>query len=194
MLENEVLTVIKERRSIREFLPKVIDDEVLNTILEAGLYAPSAAGRQSPIFVVTKNSATNQKLGEINFSILQSIMDKRPAVDANAPALEPTAKQSSFYQAPVVISIFAPKDWYNFTIDCAVAAENMMLAAQSLGVSSCMIARAKETFETKAGLEFKKAWGIQDDCEGKIHVLLGYSNDFETKAKPRKTERIITIE
>ena len=63
-LENEILTVIKERRTIREFLPKAIEEEGLNIILEVG---SSVAEKQSLIFVVSKNLLTNKNSERLIF-------------------------------------------------------------------------------------------------------------------------------
>ena len=144
---NEVMNTILHRRSVRKYQPKQITDEELDRILTAGEYAPCAGGRQSPVFVVCQDAVLNRELGEINLGVLRAISDKRPGMkpgENNAPkklGLEP-GKVSAFHNAPTVITVFAPKDWYNFTLDCAVAAENMMLAADALGIGSCLIARS----------------------------------------------------
>jgi nitroreductase len=196
---NEVIKNIISRRSIRKFQSRQIEEDTLNEILLAGAYGPSAGGRQSPVFAVCQNQQINEELGKINFEILKQIMDKRPPMDPKAKtqekpkAMDFSSVNSAFQGAPTVITLFAPKDWYNFTIDCAVSAENMMLAANSLGIASCMIARAQETFETDFGKKLKAEWGIDDIYEAKIHVILGYQDGETPEPKPRKDDRIIRI-
>ena len=56
-MENELLKLIKERRSIRSYLPKQISDEELDAVLEAGTYAPTAMGAQSPVIVAVQDPA-----------------------------------------------------------------------------------------------------------------------------------------
>lgn len=195
---NEVINTILHRRSVRKYQPKQITDEELDMILTAGEYAPCAGGRQSPVFVVCQDAALNRELGEINLGVLRAISDKRPGMkpgENNAPkklGLEP-GRVSAFHDAPTVITVFAPKDWYNFTLDCAVAAENMMLAADALGIGSCLIARAEETFATERGKEVQAAWGLDETYEAKLHVLLGYSAEEPRAAKPRRDGRRILV-
>ena len=195
---NEVMNTILHRRSVRKYQQKQITDEELDRILTAGEYAPCAGGRQSPVFVVCQDAVLNREFGEINLGVLRAISDKRPGMkpgENNAPkklGLEP-GKVSAFHNAPTVITVFAPKDWYNFTLDCAVAAENMMLAADALGIGSCLIARAEETFATERGKEVQSAWGLDETYEAKLHVLLGYSAEEPRTAKPRRDGRRILV-
>lgn len=195
---NPVIETIIHRRSIRKFTERQLSQEHLDLILRAGEYAPCAGGRQSPIFAVCQDKELNHELGLINMEKLREIMDIRPPMAPGEKGTAPkmdlgTEPRSAFNNAPTVITIFAPKDWYNFTIDSAVAAENMMIAADSLGVASCMIARALETFATQRGREIQAQWGISAEYEAKIHVLLGYAAAPNPEPKPRKEGRILII-
>jgi nitroreductase len=195
---NGVIENIISRRSIRKFAARQIEEKLLEEILLAGSYAPNAGGRQSPLIVVCQNEKINNELGEINFEANRQITN-RPVDPGTTKAPEPSqtaatvVSGNAFYGAPTVITIFAPKDWYNFTIDCAVAAQNMILAAHSFGIASCIIARAKETFETEAGKKYKHEWNIEDMYEGKIHVLLGYGEGEIPAAKARREGNVVII-
>jgi nitroreductase len=193
---NDIIQNIVTRRSIRKFQAKQVDEECLKDILLAASYAPNAAGRQSPLIVVCQNKEINDELGRINFSINQQL--QKPPVekaDTQSVAAKTGAPvpASSFYGAPTVITLFAPKNWYNFTIDCAVAAQTIQLAAHSLGIDSCIIARALETFETETGKKRMKEWNIDESYEGKIHVLLGYRDAEAPTAKPRQEGHVIRV-
>jgi len=99
--------------------------------------------------------------------------------------------ESAFYGAPTVITLFGVKGSRYGASDCSVAAENMMLAAHSLGLGSCLIGRAGETFASEyGGLQLAK-WQIEDHYEPILHVILGYPNSEHPQAKPRKENRII---
>ncbi len=194
---NEVLKTIIHRRSIRKFKEEQIKEEQLIKILEAGTYAPNAGSRQSPLFAVCQNPELNEEIGALNVEVMKSIAAKRPPMKpgekegpkaGNGPMIK-----SFFYGAPTVVTIFAPKNWYNFILDAAVCAENMMLVADSLGVGSCMIARATETFETERGKEIQAMWGIDEAYEAKVHVLLGYPADEIPEPAPRLDGRIIRV-
>jgi nitroreductase len=206
---NEIIQNIVTRRSIRKFQTQQVDEESLTEILLAASYAPSASGRQSPLIVVCQNEKINDELGKINRvlaqqlragPLFQQINAQTPTAEQNqadtpkdTASIADPALESAFYGAPTVITLFAPKNWYNFTMDCAVAAQNIALAAHSLGVSSCIIARALETFETETGKQYMKKWNIDETYEGKIHVLLGYMNGKTPEAKPRKEGHILRV-
>ncbi|MDR0599610.1 MAG: nitroreductase family protein, partial [Treponema sp.] len=92
------------------------------------------------------------------------------------------------------LTLFAPKNFLYSAADCCVAAQNIMLAAHSLGVGSCMVARAENTFSSELGQRLQKEWGIEETYEAKIHVVLDYPADTATPtAKPRKDGRIIRV-
>ena len=75
---NEVLKVLKERRSCRSYRPEQITDEELNAVLEAGTYAPTARGQQSPIIVAVQNPAVVEQLRKMNAAVLGTPSTVRP--------------------------------------------------------------------------------------------------------------------
>lgn len=196
---NEVMKTILHRRSIRRFKAEQIKEEELEQIMKAGEYAPCAGSRQSPLFAVCQDPALNDEIGKINYEKLREIINVRPPEKAGdssgkAPAMKLNeGAHNIFNGAPTVITIFAPKNWYNFIVDAAVAGENMMICADSLGIGSCMIARAQETFETERGQELMRQWGISDEYEAKIHIMFGYPEGEHPEPKPRRDGRIIRI-
>lgn len=195
MEHNAVLDAIIQRRSVRHFTSEQITDEQLQTILNAGLYAPNAGGAQSCVFAVCQDPELNRELGVINVEVLRALVNSKPrkTQDGKPSLPEQSAKRSSgFYDAPTVITIFAPNS-YNQTMDCATAAQTLLLAAHSVGVSGCIVARAAETFATERGRQLQKAWGIGAGMEAKLHVVLGYPALPVPEAKPRKENRIVWI-
>ena len=138
---NEIMKTVLHRRAIRRFDSKQIQEDILQQILEAGLYAPSAGGKQGVIFAVSQNREVNIKLGRIKRANshprmavgFHYVSREQPSI-ADDPNLT-----DAFYGAPTVITMFAPRNFLFSSEDCAVAAENMMLAADSLGVGSCYI-------------------------------------------------------
>jgi nitroreductase len=190
---NDIIQNIVTRRSVRKFQARQLDEESLKEILLAASYAPNAGGRQSPLIVVCQNATINDELGRLNRSISQQINAQRPpAAQANAVTSAPSP-ESAFYGAPTVVTLFAPRDWYNFTLDCAVTAQTIQLAAHSLGIGSCIIARALDLFETETGKKYLKEWKVGEEYEAKIHVLLGYADGEIPEAKPRKADGVIRI-
>lgn len=173
---NEVIKCMMERRAIRRYKLEQITDDELNAVLQAGMYAPSAGGRQGVVFLVTQNKEINERLGKINKSFFNGrIFDKSVYISESQPSIaDDPGITSGFYGAPTVITIFGAKNWLYCESDCSVAAENIMLAAHSLSLGSCMIGRAQETFETEYGKELLKKHGDLDRYMPTYHVLIGY--------------------
>lgn len=192
---NETMKTILHRRAIRRFDTKQIDEEALEQILQAGLYAPSAGGRQGVIFAVCQDKEVNERLGKIKransnprMATATSYVSKEQPSIADDPNLI-----NAFYDAPTVVTLFAPKNFLFAAEDCSVAAENMMLAAYSMGVGSCYIGQGWTAFADIYGQEILRKWGIRTDYYAVMQLLLGYPkpNDNHPTAKPRKNDRIL---
>lgn len=190
-----VMETILHRRSIRRYSEKQIEETVLQEILKAGLYAPSAGGRQGVIFAVCQDKEVNERLGKIkransnpHMATKTSYVSKEQPSIADDPNLT-----NAFYNAPTVITLFAPKDFLFAKEDCAIAAENMMLAADAFGVGSCYIGQGWPAFADPYGQEILKKWAIRPDYYAVMQLLLGYprEGDDHPAAKPRKTGRVL---
>lgn len=177
------------------FDAKQIEETVLQQILQAGLYAPSAGGRQGVILAVCQDKEINERLGKIKransnprMATPTSYVSKEQPSIADDPKLVNT-----FYDAPTVITMFAPKNFLFASEDCAVTAENMMLAADSLGVGSCYIGQGWTAFADTYGQEILHKWGIRTDYYAVMQLLLGYPkpDGKHPTAKPRKNDRIL---
>lgn len=192
---NEVMETIMHRRAIRRFSDKQIEESVLNQILQAGLYAPSAGGRQGVIFAVCQDKEVNERLGKIKRANSNPSMAKNGNyVSKEQPSIADDPKlRNAFYDAPTVITMFAPKNFLFSVDDCACAAENMMLMADSLGVGSCYIGQGWTAFADPYGQEILKQWEIRSDYYAVMQLLLGYSKegDAHPAAKQRKECRIL---
>ena len=189
------METIMHRRAIRRFEEKQIDEDTLQQILQAGLYAPSAGGRQGVIFAVSQDKETNERLGRIKrvnsnprMATAGSYVSREQPSIADDPALT-----NAFYDAPVVITLFAPKNFLFAAEDCAVAAENMMLAADSLGVGSCYIGQGWTAFADPYGQEVLRRWAIRTDYYAVMQLLLGYprEGDAHPEPKPRRDGRVL---
>ena len=169
---KETLQDLKTRRSCRKFDGKQISDEQLNAILEAGEYAPTGMGRQSPIMVVIQDKETISKLSKMNAAIMGADIDP-------------------FYGAPTVILVLADKNIGTYLYDGSLVMGNLMNSAEAVGVQSCWIHRAKEEFESDEGKALLKQWGIEGDYEGIGHCILGYGE--KVPVKPRKENYIYRV-
>lgn len=194
---NEVMNTILHRRSIRRFDDRQIEEPALRQILQAGLYAPSAGGRQGVIFAVCQNREINERLGKIKRANSNPHMANGDNyVSREQPSIADDPKLiNAFYGAPTVITLFAPKNFLFSQEDCAAAAENMMLAADSMGIGSCYIGQGWTAFADPYGQEKLREWSIPTDHYAVMQLLLGYpqEGDKHPASKPRRTGRIIRI-
>ncbi|MFV0518869.1 MAG: nitroreductase family protein [Lachnospirales bacterium] len=75
-------------------------------------------------------------------------------------------------------------------MDCSVVAENMMLAGHSLGIGSCFIGGAVETFSSDFGQEILEKWDLPKGYKGYLHIVFGYPKTDNPSPKPRKEGRV----
>lgn len=189
------MEAILHRRTIRRFEEKQIEEEKLQQILEAGLYAPSAGGGQGVIFAVCQTKEVNERLGRIK----RANSNPRMAAGTNFVSKEQPSiaddpnLTDAFYGAPTVITFFAPKKFLFSVDNCACAAENMMLMADALGIGSCYIGEGWTAFDDPYGQEILKKWEIRTDCYAVMQLLLGYprEGDAHPAGKKRKEGRVL---
>ncbi len=194
---GELMDTILYRRSIRRFDTRQISEWELEQILKAGLFAPIAGGGQRPIFVVCQDREINERLGKIKRANSHPRMATAASyVSRQQPSIadDPNIK-NAFYDAPTVITMFGPKNFLFTPEDCAVAAENMMLSADALGIGSCYIGQGWPAFDDPYGQEILRQWDIPGDYYAVSQLLLGYPRpgDSHPEAKPRRAGRVIRI-
>lgn len=170
----DTLTTLKTRRSCRAYKPDHVEEEKLNAILEAGTYAATGMGKQSPIILIIKDQAIRDQLMKLNAAAMG--MDIDP-----------------FYGAPELLVVLANKAIPTYVYDGSLVMGNMMNAAADLGVASCWIHRAKEEFESEEGKAILKKLGIEGDYEGIGNLILGYAAKPAANAAPRKENYVYCI-
>ena len=170
MEKNEFLEIIKTRRSVRSFIDKQVSNEDLKMILEAGEFAPSGMGKQSPYFVVIQDKKEREEVMKLNASFMG--IDKDP-----------------YYNAPTIILVLGDSNVHTYVEDCSCAIENMLLMAHALNIDSIWIHREKEMFDSIKGKELLAKWGLSNSLAGVGAIALGYrSENFNPVVKPRKKD------
>ena len=170
---NEALKNLLDRRSCRAYRDEQIKEDELEAILEAGKYAPTGRGMQTPIMVVVQDPETYRKVERLNAAVMGN------------PDAHP------FYGAPTVVIVFGDTQTPLGESDANLVMGNLLNGANAVGVDSCYIWRAKEAFETEEGKELKKAWGIPDTYVGMGNVILGYGKpEGRKEAAPRKADYV----
>lgn len=175
MIKNEAIDSIKSRRSIKKYIDKQISDAELETVLEAGTYAPTGRNRQSPVMVAIRDRALVKKLSEMNAAILGSESDP-------------------FYGAPCVVVVFADMSVSTGFEDACLVMGNLMNAAHAIGVGSCWIHRAREMFSSDEGKALMREWGLSENYVGVGNCVLGYRDGDMPATRPRKENYVIRID
>lgn len=171
---NAELQALKERRSVRKYKADMVPQELIDQVIDAGLYAASGHGTQEVIIVAVTNKDVRDKLAQMNREILCTSSD-------------------SFYGAPVVLVVLGPKSNKLTPYDGSLVMGNLMQAAHAVGLGSCWINRAKEEFDSEEGKQLLKEWGIEGEYEGVGHCILGYADGTVPKAAPRKANRVFYV-
>ncbi len=191
----ELLELMKYRRSIRKYQDRQISRDDMETIIEAGTYAPNAGGGQRSIIVGIRNAELAEKIGRLNVARFDRSRLSGSYVSADQPSIidDPTIK-SGFYGAPAVCIVFAMKNFLYSIPDAFCCAENMVLMAAELGISSCIIARGEETFAGEIGAALLREWNIPENYTSRCFVTLGYCDGEYPQPKLRKVYRAKIIE
>ena len=175
MSKNETIENLKTRRAIRSYQSTVPDKELLAQVIEAGTYAPTGMGRQSPIIVAVTDKAVRDRLSQLNAAVMG-------------------ADNDPFYGAPAVLVVLADRSVPTYLYDGSLVMGNLMNAAHALGLGTCWIHRAKEVFDSEEGKALLKEWGIEGDYEGIGNCIIGYPAQENPQPKPRKENYVYYIE
>lgn len=170
----EFFEAIKTRRSIRSFSDRPVPAELADKIAEAGTFAATGRGAQSPIIIEISDKALRDRLSKMNAAVMGRDGDP-------------------FYGAPLVFAVLADKSVSTHVYDGSLVLGNMMLAAHALGLGSCWIHRAKEEFESDEGKEILRSLGITGNYEGIGHLVVGYTEGDIPEARPRKDGYVIKV-
>ena len=175
IMKDRAIEVLLTRRSVRRYLDKQVDEEALQTILEAGKYAATGRGLQSPIIVVVQDAGVREQLRRMNAEVM------------GTPDADP------FYGAPTVVIVLADASIYTCVEDASLVLGNMMNAAHAVGVDSCWIHRARQEFESEQGKALLASLGIDGNYIGVGHLILGYRDGELPAPKPRKENYVYRV-
>ena len=173
---NETIQTLKDRRSVRNFTDKPVARELIEKIIDAGIWAPSGKGAQAPIVLAVTNRELRDRLSAMNAAVM------------GKEGFDP------FYGGPVVLVVLADRSVPTYVYDGALTMGNMMNAAASLGVDSIWIHRAKEEFDSAEGKAILAEYGIEGDYEGIGHCVLGYAEKAPGAGAARKDGRVFWAE
>lgn len=185
---NETIKIIMTRRSIRKYQPEQISRDELQTILEAGTFAPSAMNQQPWHFTVIQNRELFQKLNEACKTALVKTNNKSFAERTRGISLE---NFNIFHHAPTLIIVSGDEQAIAPQNDCSLALENMFLAAESLGIGSCWMHAIKLFYATDDGKTFlHQELQIPEGYTPVGSGVFGYKAGESPAAPARKTGTI----
>lgn len=185
MIANDILNAIKQRRSIRSYKGEQIKDEELQAILEAGLFAPNA-GDQAWHFTAVQNRDMLKRL---------NTAAKQAAKQSDMEWLRVLGNNEDFdclYGAPTLVIVSGDgRSPVPLDADCAAATQNLLLAAESLGLGTCWIFFVLLAFNSPEGSEFREELKISESYKPYYSAIIGYKGG-ETPAPPERKPGLIT--
>ena len=162
------------RRSVKAYKPDMVPKELIDRVIEAGLYAASGRNWQAGIVLAVTDRTMRDRLSKMNAAIMGTEGDP-------------------FYGAPVVLVVLGDKQYPTHVYDGSLMLGNMMLAANELGLGACWVHRAKEEFASEEGKEILRSLGIEGEYEGIGHLILGYPAGEPKAAAPRRENRVYEV-
>ena len=171
-MENDFLSLIKTRRSVRAYQAEPVPAEALDAVLEAGTYVPTGGGRQSPTIIAITDPKYRQEIAKLNAEVMGSSTDP-------------------YYGAPAVVLVLADGGASTFVEDGSCVLENMMLAA--LGLVTVWMHREREIFDSEKGKALLREWKLPETLRGVGAVALGYPAREASQPAARKQNYIVRI-
>lgn len=173
-METNFLSLIKSRRSVRAYKPDAVPEEVLHAVLEAGTYAPTGRGKQSPTIIAITNKKYREEISRLNAEILGTSTDP-------------------YYGAPVIVLVLADGSSHTFVEDGSCVLENIMLAAHAMGLGTVWVHREREIFDSEKGKALLREWNLPETLRGVGSVALGYPCAPAGEPVERKSNYIVRI-
>ena len=170
---SEALEVMRQRRSVRSYKADPIPRELLEKVLEAGTYAPTGMGRQSPIILAVTDKALRDRIAKLNAAVMGR--DNDP-----------------FYGAPAVLVVLADKSVPTYLYDGSLVMGNLLNAAHDVGLGACWIHRAKEVFASEEGKAILRELGVEGDYEGIGHCAVGFWEGEKPEPPARRDGRVFS--
>ena len=186
MHNQEVIELIKNRRSVRSYKNDMLTDEEMMVLEKVMINVPTHHNTQKVHFSVVTDKELLDEMAEIIRQIMLN-GNEAQAKKANTPGYSP------LHHAPVVIFVSGELSAdFHVQTECGVAAGELVMAAAAMGVESCITASSAFMFRDGQGEAIKKKLGIPDNYHTVISVALGYL-EGEKPEQPEKTQKVIHI-
>lgn len=185
---NQTIQTILNRRSTRAFTDQEVSKEMLAQIIEAGLFAPSAHNQQPWHFTVIQNK---EFLNHMN------LIAKEAARASESEFLQKVGNNVSynvFHNAPVVIVVSGDETAISPRLDTAAAAENMLLAAESLDLGACWVGMLRLCINGPEGEKNVKRFELPENYLPYFALVIGHKAHANGAAPKRKEGKVCYID
>ncbi len=194
-MEQSILDIIRTRRSCRKYTSLPLEEELIKIVVEAGRYAPSGGNNQTTRFTVIEGRKALDELAGLVSKVFSGMEDS-PALYQSIRSSIRQSKAGGYdftYGAPVLVILTNRREYGNAMADCAAAAQNMLLAAHSLGIGSCWINQLRWLRDTPEVIEKLAGWGIPEEEFVCAAVALGHPASPAGEPLPRKGNPVAYI-
>lgn len=172
-MKNQTIDLILQRRSVREFTEKPIEDEKMKLIVECGIFAPTARNKQNWHFTVINNLDTIEEINRLTIEGMQRLGLKRET------------DYHVFYHATAIIIMSSLIEGFS-ELNCGCAIENMAIAAKSLGIDSCIVGQTRFMYHQANAVDINRMLKIPEGYEHDVAICFGYRKGENPEVKPRK--------
>lgn len=184
----ELMEAMKGRRSVRRFQDKLVPKATVQEILKAITYSPNAGNRNSIRAVVLTDRTEIDYIGKAHTTVIENF--NKGIVDLpTEEAIEQS--RSAFHNAPMVIALFGPKNFYFSPADAYIIAQNITLAAYEQGVSTCIVGEVLNSMGTEKGQALQQKFGIPQNFAPQVYVTMGYCEGTYPKAPKRHYAEVL---
>jgi nitroreductase len=184
---TETVNFIKNRRSIRQFKDGQIADTELQAIMECAIHAPNAMNQQKWHFSVIQSKDFLKRMVDITRENMISSGIEFLAGRAKEPNFSP------YFNAPTIIFVTSEEKTRFSQIDAALAAQNILIAAESCNIGSHIMTSTELLFASEEGRAIGKEMGIPDGYTHVCAIALGYKEGDTPEARPRNKDVITYI-
>ena len=181
---NVVLEAIRSRRSVRAYKDTLLNKDDLQAIVEAGAWAPSGHNMQAWHFTVVQDRALLDEVNAASKEIMKQIdvdwirkMGEKPGVDIT-------------HGAPVLVIVSSREGALSAQTDCTAALENMLIAAQCLGVGSCWMGLVNFVFGDAV---LMKKLGVPEGCKPQQAAVFGIPAEGTAAHAPERKPDVVTF-
>lgn len=183
---SDIIQVFSERRSIRSYADKPVPDDLLKQIVQEAYYSPNAGNKQLLRMVVSRNREINDYLGRLRHYVTQKFWypEKGDYKTTTDEELQRSNTSNAFYDSPVVVYLFGPKDFEFAEADAYIMANNLCLIARNYDLGSVIQSVAVDYFVTERSQKILQDWKIPDNYVIQAHASIGYPKNGFPDATP----------